>query len=150
MSQINYDKKECSCRYWQLSGLPCPHAISCIFFKTNTLDDYVATSYTIEAFRSTYSHYLQPVEGTTNWPISNSPCLKAPGHVRMPGRLKRREKESQLKNQRGEKMSKKGTVIRTRKCKPARHNKSTCDRRNRIGQSAISAQPTAAPPNQPI
>jgi hypothetical protein len=69
---VDLDKIECSCRYWQLPGLPCPHAISCIFFKTNTLGDYVATSYTMEAFRSTYSHYLQPREGTTNWPISNS------------------------------------------------------------------------------
>jgi len=25
--------RTCSCRYWQLSGLPCPHAISCIFFQ---------------------------------------------------------------------------------------------------------------------
>lgn len=27
---VQLDKKECSYRYWQLSGLPCPHAIACI------------------------------------------------------------------------------------------------------------------------
>jgi hypothetical protein len=29
---VDLNKKECSCRYCQLSGMPCPHAISCIFF----------------------------------------------------------------------------------------------------------------------
>ncbi len=37
---VHLDKKECSCRYWQLLGLPCPHAISCIFYRTNKLDDH--------------------------------------------------------------------------------------------------------------
>jgi hypothetical protein len=39
---MDLQKKECTCRYWQLSGLPCPHAIYCIFFKTNKLDEYIA------------------------------------------------------------------------------------------------------------
>lgn len=42
---VDLKKQECSYRYWQLSGLPCPHAISCIFFRTNSLDDYVAQCY---------------------------------------------------------------------------------------------------------
>ena len=44
---VNLLEKTCFCRYWQLSGLPCPHAISCIFFKTNQLDDYIAPCYRV-------------------------------------------------------------------------------------------------------
>uniref|UniRef100_A0A0D9ZAK1 SWIM-type domain-containing protein n=1 Tax=Oryza glumipatula TaxID=40148 RepID=A0A0D9ZAK1_9ORYZ len=47
---VNLDKKECSCRYWHLSGLPCPHAIACIYFKTNSLDAYIAECYSVDAF----------------------------------------------------------------------------------------------------
>jgi hypothetical protein len=146
---VDLDKKECSCRYWQLSGLPCPHAISCIFFKTNTLDDYVATCYTIEAFRSTYNHCLQPVEGMANWPVSNRPGLKALGYVRMPGRPRKERKREPTEKPKGTKMSKKGTIIICKKCKQVGHNRSTCDRRNGTGKSAISAQPIATQPNQP-
>uniref|UniRef100_A0A0A9HV19 SWIM-type domain-containing protein n=1 Tax=Arundo donax TaxID=35708 RepID=A0A0A9HV19_ARUDO len=44
---VNLDTKTCSCRYWQLSGLPCPHAISAIHWKTSRLDDYIASCYSI-------------------------------------------------------------------------------------------------------
>jgi len=45
--------KTCSCRYWQLAGLPCCHAISCILFKTNYLDEYVADCYSVQHFKQT-------------------------------------------------------------------------------------------------
>ncbi|CAN6171229.1 unnamed protein product [Urochloa humidicola] len=73
---VDLDKKECSCRYWQLSGLPCPHAISSIFFKTNKLDDYIASCYYVEDFKKTYSYCLQPLEGMSNWPVSDRAPLK--------------------------------------------------------------------------
>lgn len=72
---IDLDKKECSCRYWQLYGLPCPHAISCIFYKTNALDDYIAPCYYVEQFQSTYAYCLMPLEGMSNWPESDRPPL---------------------------------------------------------------------------
>jgi hypothetical protein len=43
--------KTCSCRYWQLAGLPCFHAISCILFKTNSLDAYVLTAILLSTSR---------------------------------------------------------------------------------------------------
>lgn len=48
---VNLEKKTCSCRYRQLSGLPCCHAISCIYCKTNKLDDYIASCYTVQEFK---------------------------------------------------------------------------------------------------
>lgn len=53
---VNLDMMECSCRYWQLSGLPCPHAIACIYYNTNTLDGWVAPCYSVESFKKTYAH----------------------------------------------------------------------------------------------
>jgi len=57
------DKMTCYCRYSQLSGLPCCHAISNIYFKTNSLDQYIADCYTVENFQRTYTYCLHPVEG---------------------------------------------------------------------------------------
>lgn len=31
-----------------------PYVISCIFYRTNELDDYIVPCYFVEAFRSTY------------------------------------------------------------------------------------------------
>lgn len=71
-----------------MSGLPCPHAISCILFKTNSLENYVAYCYTVEHFKQTYAHCLIPVEGMNSWPVSEREPLNAPGYVKMPGRPK--------------------------------------------------------------
>jgi len=79
---VNLLEKTCSCRYWQLSGLPCPHAISCIYFRTNSLEEYIASCYSVSEFKKTYSHYLQPLEGMHSWPISDRPKPIAPPYVR--------------------------------------------------------------------
>jgi len=104
---VDLVKKECSCRYWQLSGLLCPHAISCIFFKTNTLNEYIANCYSIVEFNKTYAYCLDSVEGMNNCPESEMPKLKAPGYIRMPGRPKK-ERRDPTEPPKGTKMSKAG------------------------------------------
>jgi hypothetical protein len=64
---VKLAEKTCSCGYWQLSGLPCAHAIACIYFHTSCLDDYIAKCYHVEEFRKTYEHCLQPLEGMINF-----------------------------------------------------------------------------------
>ena len=39
---VNLEQRTCSCRYWQLSGLPCCHAISCIYKASKVLDEFIA------------------------------------------------------------------------------------------------------------
>jgi hypothetical protein len=49
-------ERTCSCRKWQVSGIPCKHAISFITSLTNTpLHKYVDMYYSIEKFRAAYS-----------------------------------------------------------------------------------------------
>ncbi|CAL1408306.1 unnamed protein product [Linum trigynum] len=38
---VDLTSKECSCGYWQLSGLPCCHAVSAISHLRKNPDDYV-------------------------------------------------------------------------------------------------------------
>lgn len=50
---VNLETKICSCRYWQLSYLPCCHAISAIYKVSKHLDDYIADCYYIEEYKKT-------------------------------------------------------------------------------------------------
>ncbi|WVZ75375.1 LOW QUALITY PROTEIN: hypothetical protein U9M48_023431 [Paspalum notatum var. saurae] len=45
--KVNLDQRICTCRYWQLSRLPCCHAISCIYKVSKALDDFVAPCFSI-------------------------------------------------------------------------------------------------------
>ena len=51
---VNLQKRQCTCRYWQLSGLPCCHAISSIYKASQKLDDFIAPCFTKAAYMKTY------------------------------------------------------------------------------------------------
>ena len=42
---VNLDKKTCACRRWDLSGVPCYHAISCIYFAKCAPENYIGDVY---------------------------------------------------------------------------------------------------------
>uniref|UniRef100_A0A0A9ASX4 SWIM-type domain-containing protein n=1 Tax=Arundo donax TaxID=35708 RepID=A0A0A9ASX4_ARUDO len=48
---INLKQKECSCKEWQLTGLPCKHALCYISSKRNhKMEDYVHSYYSVDMF----------------------------------------------------------------------------------------------------
>jgi len=42
---VNLIARSCACRKWDLSGIPCAHAITVIFYNQANPDDYVAHWY---------------------------------------------------------------------------------------------------------
>lgn len=42
---VNLSKKECSCRMWMLTGMPCCHAMSCMKDQYLQIDDFVSVCY---------------------------------------------------------------------------------------------------------
>ena len=129
---VNLMEKTCSCRYWQLSGLPCPHALSCIFYSRQSVDTYIQKCYTVECFRKIYNHCLEPIEGMSSCPISARPIPLPPMYGVMPGRPsgeRRREPHEKPKISKASKMSRTGTKIRCSRCKEYGHNKKTCEKK---------------------
>ena len=42
---VKLDEKTCACRRWELSGLPCSHAIACMWAARRVPEEYVHQSY---------------------------------------------------------------------------------------------------------
>ncbi|GJS82526.1 hypothetical protein Tco_0749067, partial [Tanacetum coccineum] len=42
---VDLEKRECSYRQWQLTGIPCPHSITAMYFINMNPDDYVSDSF---------------------------------------------------------------------------------------------------------
>jgi len=142
---VDMAEKTCSCRFWQLSGLPCPHAISCIYYESKQLDEFIASCYHVDKYKSTYEHCLLPVEGRAAWPTSDREKPLPPRYVKMPGRPKKERKrdEGEKKKPPKGKLLKKGTVIRCRKCKGIGHNRATCERRAAAATASASESANA-------
>ena len=135
---MNLERRNYTCGYFQLVGLPCCHAIAAIYKCGRKIEDYIDKCYWVETFNKIYEHCLEPVEGEEMWPISEKPRPEAPDfvNVRMPGRPKKndRRREETEKPKPTNKMSKHGTVITCSLYNTPGHNKGGCKKNPERGK----------------
>lgn len=131
---VNLDIWKCSCRYWELSGLPCSHAISAIYTISGQIDYYIAPCYKISKYNKIYDHVMQLVEGKESWPVADMPKPHPPPHRVMPGRKKTKRRREEGEKPQGTKLSKKGIKIACSMCGNFAHNKRTCEKNPNKGK----------------
>ncbi|KAG5593112.1 hypothetical protein H5410_043626 [Solanum commersonii] len=91
---VNLKKKVCSCRLWQLKGIPCAYAITAMHYKD--LD------YKKETYLKAYSKFIQPMTNMKMWTKSTRPSIEPPEITLMPGRpRKKRSKDSDKPSESG-------------------------------------------------
>lgn len=69
---VNLQDMTCTCRKWQVSGIPCKHALA---FITSLPDEpiakYVDLYYSVEKYRVTYNQLIPAIPDKSQWPKSN-------------------------------------------------------------------------------
>ncbi|XP_023770327.2 uncharacterized protein LOC111918938 [Lactuca sativa] len=85
------DEKKCSCRKWQVTGLPCVHAAAFIAFtREPSWDKYVDTYFTVDKFKEAYALEIGPMPGKDQWVnIETVDKIYPPIIKRPPGRPKK-------------------------------------------------------------
>lgn len=83
--QYVVDKREqsCTCRRWQLTGIPCHHAISSMNANNEDPEMFMHSCYKVETFLKIYSHFLEPTNGKQMWPQSDMPPILPPPAVNL-------------------------------------------------------------------
>ncbi|XP_021991674.1 uncharacterized protein LOC110888454 [Helianthus annuus] len=137
---VNLVEKSCTCRRWDLTGIPCKHAVACIWNLAlhgkddGVLEKWVDKSYWMQTWKDVYSHVIDPVDGQDLWTPSTCPTkLLPPKHHKQIGRPKKKRKKSAVEitelTQQMEssgKMSRKGETVECSKCKRRGHNRRSC------------------------
>lgn len=77
---------DCSCRYWELTGLPCCHALACIIHCREDYTKFVDVFYYNSNWQACYKFGLQ---GENDWPQVNEPPVLPPLYQKQPGRPKK-------------------------------------------------------------
>lgn len=80
---VSLTLRTCTCQQWQLTGMPCAHAIVAISFKNERPEEYVHQWLTMDTLNATYEHFIQPVPSQEYWTKTEQtrPCppkLKRP------------------------------------------------------------------------
>ncbi|CAE5959904.1 unnamed protein product [Arabidopsis arenosa] len=159
--QLYMGKHSCSCRKWDMSGIPCRHALTVIIDKKLNPKNYISSWYLTSRWRNEYSAYIDAVRGCNFWRKSGETELLLPpkpeGRKRIPKRIKERNESPQKKKSKGKekelKLSRKKRIIHCGICGGEGHNTRKCQffgpapyrRPNKVKESATvgsSSQPT--------
>lgn len=69
-------------RKWQITGLPCYHACSCIFFQKESPIEYMDDCHKRTWYLQVYSPVLKPINGSELWEETHeTPILPPPKKV---------------------------------------------------------------------
>ena len=89
---VDLVNRTCSCRVWDLTGIPCKHGVATIFVNCEKLEDYTHPCYYNDAYVETYKTPIPSMPGQSEWMSSSQPKPVAPVVYRPQGRppMKRR------------------------------------------------------------
>ncbi|CAO2145598.1 unnamed protein product [Urochloa humidicola] len=69
---VNLDERTCTCRAWQVSGIPCKHALAYITsISREKIEDHVDNYFSIEMFMKAYEGRVPALPDKFMWPKSN-------------------------------------------------------------------------------
>ena len=149
---VNLQQKSCSCRKWEISGLPCRHAVAAMHnmaengMSVGLPEAWVHPCYRLETWKQQYSFKVNPILGPhlwehTEWPTTLLPPKIAP----QTGRPSKKRKKSVVEIEelvKAGKLTKKGQTVTCCICKQKGHNKRTCKAGN---QASVNAGQTSQP-----
>ncbi|XP_065623994.1 uncharacterized protein LOC136065147 [Quercus suber] len=83
---VDLVNRTCSCRVWDLTGIPCKHGVAAIFVNREKSEDYTHPCYYKDAYVETYKIPIPPMPGQSEWMSSGQPKPLAPIVHKPPGR----------------------------------------------------------------
>ena len=113
---------------WDLTSIPCKHAISAIAYKKENAENYVHHYYKVETSLRNYSHLIQPTNGEEFWPTEASDKIMPPKMLVQLGRPKESKRKKAVdKAQRiSHKLKKSYAAQKCTNCGQLGHNKRGC------------------------
>lgn len=127
--KVHLANKTCGCRKWELSGIPCIHAIASLNFLNLDIYDYVHECYKVDTYLRTYNHFINPINGRDMWPTTDNPTLLPPDVQKRVGRPKKARKRELEELADPKKLGRNGIKMTCQLCKKVGHNKRSCKKR---------------------
>nr|XP_027083986.1 uncharacterized protein LOC113706312 [Coffea arabica] len=136
---VDMAAKTCSCRKWQLRGIPCGHAVAAINRRHEAPEKHVSNTYLKITYLQSYEPVLNPINGPNLWEHIDLPAMKSPTYRRFARRPKKMRKKASEEDRRDScvnqtkphKVSKVGTMMSCSRCKKYGHNKRGCPDKNK-------------------
>nr|XP_016463873.1 PREDICTED: uncharacterized protein LOC107786881 [Nicotiana tabacum] len=99
---VNIKQKRCTCRLWDLSGIPCPHIIRALMYQNDDTLTEMNWWYSKNAYLLTYQHMMKPLRGSKFWKVTPAQAIEPPDFVKSVGqpKVKRNQTPDEAKTKR--------------------------------------------------
>ncbi|KAJ0587201.1 putative transcription factor WRKY family [Helianthus annuus] len=92
---VDIRSRVCSCRRWQIYGLPCAHAAAALISSGKNAHVFADHCFKVESYRETYSQMIYPIPDKSLWKDVNEGAkgemvIRPPKTRRPPGRPKKK------------------------------------------------------------
>lgn len=116
--KVDLEQHYCTCRLWEISGIPCVHGQAAINYTHMNPTDFLSIWFQKEKFMAAYTTNISPVNGSNLWAPTDYIKPLPPLTRRMPGRpkTKRRRHVSEVNDS-------KFPTVRARVCRTVRCSK---------------------------
>ncbi|GJT04141.1 mutator type transposase [Tanacetum coccineum] len=156
---VNVVKKVCSCRKWELTGIPCSHAIAANYnmslngVQVGIPEEWVDKCYWLATWQKTYSYTIGCLNGRVMWKKSQIPTtLTPPKHntpVGRPRKNRRKSKEEKAEMVKDGKLSRAYKTVTCMKCGNLGHNSRSCKGQKDPYTGTSQTTPSTAPAKKP-
>nr|GEX27349.1 hypothetical protein [Tanacetum cinerariifolium] len=130
---VNVLARTCTCRRWELTGIPCKHAVTTNWVmslnnEAGIPEEWVHPCYRLDTWKKVYYFKIKPIRGRIHWPKCNVPTtLLPPKHQPQVGRPSKERKKlaaerDVLKIVKNGKLSRKHKTVTCNKCNIKVHN----------------------------
>ncbi|CAH9125870.1 unnamed protein product [Cuscuta epithymum] len=128
---VDLGAETCTCRKWDMSGIPCCHAIACIFFLHKEAEDFVDDCYKRDTYLKAYAGSIPPCEGERHWPRIEFKLFPPPIKIG-PGRPRRNRRKDPFEDpKKPGKLTRHGIEMTCSICQTKGHNKRRCPNRDK-------------------
>ena len=113
-----------NCRRWQLTGIPCCHAVSCLRHERIAPESVLPSCYSLDAYNNAYAYSIWPCRDKSEWEKIDAHQVLPPVYekrvVRPPKARKKQPHEVPGKN--GPRLSRYGVIMHCSHCSEGGHN----------------------------
>ncbi|KAM1091099.1 hypothetical protein PS2_018270 [Malus domestica] len=146
---VDLAARTCSCRRWDLCGIPCPHDIACILRKGQDVALYVDDCYKKATYLKAYAPVISPLPGQDQWdkPSNETTKIDPPIYKKQTGRPKKKRakdpsEEPPVTSHEGKKLKRwiYTKPYACRSCGQEGHTSKTCGKQQNQASTSQSTQ----------
>lgn len=123
---VNIGTHSCSCRDWQLHGIPCSHAVAALISSRKDVYAFTEKCFTVASYRESYAQEISPIPGKLEWRKTDEAAVDAETQIVRPPKFRRPPGRPEKKRICVEDLNREKHTVHCSRCNQTGHYKTTC------------------------